>query len=202
MEESKEIKIKKLFRNIYKTITVTFISLLVIISLLFLFFIVHTTVSNKRGTYPKVGLYTIISPSMEPKIKQYDVVLVVKSKRLKVGDVINFASNNKKDTITHRITEITEKNGEKFYKTKGDNNNTEDLELVQDKQIQGRVLFKISKLGTIITKLLTGTGILVICILVILSYLREKSKEEKRIAREDARSLYNIPKYEKEDTIW
>ena len=77
MEESKEIKVKKLFRNIYKTITISFISLLVIISLLFLFFIVHTTVSNKRGTYPKVGLYTIISPSMEPKIKQFDIVLVV-----------------------------------------------------------------------------------------------------------------------------
>ena len=148
MEESKEIKIKKLFRNIYKTITVTFISLLVIISLLFLFFIVHTTVSNKRGTYPKVGLYTIISPSMEPKIKQYDVVLVVKSKRLKVGDVITYYSKEsfyKNTPITHRIVSITDEN----IVTKGDANNTMDEPITKD-NIIGKVVLKFGFLGFII----------------------------------------------------
>ena len=106
-----------------------------------------------------------------------------------------------KDTITHRITEIDEENGKKLYKTKGDNNNTEDKELVQTNQIKGILLFKISKLGTIITKFITGSGIIVLCILIILSYLRSSSKEQKRISREDARKLYNIPKYEKEDIV-
>ena len=149
MEENKEIKIKKLFRNIYKTITVTFISLLVIISLLFLFFIVHTTVSNKRGTYPKVGLYTIISPSMEPKIKQFDIVLVIKSKRLKVGDVITYYSKEsfyKNTPITHRIVSINEDGS---YIVKGDANENNDNENIYSENIIGKVVLRIPGAGKI-----------------------------------------------------
>ena len=52
----------------------------------------------------------------------------------------------------------------------------------------------------ILTELTTGTGAIVIVAIAILSYLRASRSEEKRIAREDARSRYNKPKYEKDET--
>ena len=66
--------------------------------------------------------------------------------------------------------------------------------------ITHRLVFKISKLGTAITKLFTGTGIAILFAVIILSYIRDKNKEEKIIARENARKLYNVPKYEENDT--
>ena len=147
-------------------------------------------------------IYIVITGSMQPNYNIGDMIIVKETSKenIRVGDVINFIPENGKDTITHRIIEITEKDGETLYRTKGDNNSGEDG-LINYNQVQGVLVFKISKLGTIITNILTGTGIAIIFILVIFSYLRESKKEEKRIAREESRKLYNIPKYEKEDTI-
>lgn len=96
--------------------------------------------------------------------------------------------------------EILEKDGEIYYKTKGDNNNEEDSDLVNFNQVQGVLVFKISKLGTIIKKMLTENGIIIILAFIILLYLRDEKKEEKRIARENARKIYNVPKYEEKDS--
>ena len=49
------------------------------------------------------------------------------------------------------------------------------------------------------TKLITETGITIIFAIIILSYLRDKNKEEKIIARENARKIYNVPKYKEND---
>ena len=167
MEDSREIKISKIFKNIYKTITISFIILLVIVSLLFLFFIIHTTVSNKRGTYPKVGLYTIISPSMSPNIKQYDVVLVVKSNNLKEGDVITFYSTEsfyKNTPITHRIVSINEDGS---YIVKGDANEIVDNENVKPENIIGKVVFRIPGAGKIQFFLASKSGWMLAIILPI-----------------------------------
>ena len=190
MEESREIKIKKIFRTLYKIISTIFITLLVIVSLLFLFFIIHTTVSNKKGTYPKIGFYTITSPSMEPKIKQYDVVLVVKSKNLKVGDVITFYSkvsfyNN--TPITHRIVSINEDGS---YIVKGDANSEIDNENVYSESIIGKVLLRIPKAGKIQFFLVSKSGwfiaiiipaIIIICydIIKLIKYIIYKNKLKK-----------------------
>ena len=88
-----------------------------------------------------------------------------------------------------------------MYKTKGDNNNAPDQNLVEYNQIQGVFLFKINNFGAILSSFLTKTGIVIIFLIVIFSYLRANSKEEKRIAREDIRRRYNIPKYKKEEPI-
>ena len=46
----------------------------------------------------------------------------------------------------------------------------------------------------------TGTGITILFAVIILSYIRDKNKEEKIISRENARKLYNVPKYEENDS--
>ena len=76
------------------------------------------------------------------------------------------------------------------------NNSSPDADLVSYNQVQGKIVFKISKLGAIISEFVTGIGMFVILAIIIISYICSSRKEEKRIAREDARRLYNKPKYE------
>ena len=145
--------------------------------------------------------YIVATASMEPEYKIGDLVFIKETSKeaIKVGDVINYISQNGTDTITHRVTEIIEEDGKTFYKTKGDNNNSDDSELVDYEQVQGILVFKISKLGTLITKIMTNTGIVFLLVIIIVSYIRDKNIEEERIARENLRKIYNIPKYEEND---
>jgi len=94
--------------------------------------------------YPSV----VVTGSMKPMIKPGDVILVSKSitlEDLKKGDVIQF----KRDTIliSHRIVSVIDKNGQISYRTKGDNNNTEDLQLVQPEDVRGKIIKVIPKIG-------------------------------------------------------
>ena len=145
--------------------------------------------------------YMVVTGSMEPKYNIGDLIITkeMPKEKIKVGDVINYISENGIDTITHRVIGIEERDGQTFYKTKGDNNNSEDPELINFSKVQGVLVFKISKFGQIITKMLTGTGITVLFAIIILSYIKEKNKEEKRVAREISRKMYNVPKYEEND---
>lgn len=192
---------KKKIKKAVKIITIPFIVFFVIVLsyIGYLKFIKHETDINLFG-YRE---YMVKTGSMEPQFNIGDLIVTkkVSKENIKVNDVITYIAEKENDTITHRVTEIIEKDGQTFYKTKGDNNNSEDVGLVESDRVKGVLLFKISKLGAIITKVLTGTGICVVIVIILLSYLRESRQEEKRIAREEARKIYNIPRYEKEDAI-
>ncbi len=198
IKEKKQKKEK--FNKILKVITYP---LAILIFLLVLYagymkYIKHEKDIDILGFRP----YMVATGSMEPKYSVGDVIIIKQTpkEKIKVGDIINYISENEANTITHRVVNIVEKDGQVYYKTKGDNNNSEDPGLIRYDKVQGVLIFKISKLGTIITKLLTGTGITILFVFVILSYLRDKNKEDKIIARENARKLYNVPKYEENDT--
>lgn len=187
-------------RKVFKIISYPFIALI----LLLILYSGYMKYIKKENDINILGFrqYVVATGSMEPQYQVGDLIIIKETskEKIQVGAVINYISANGIDTITHRVVEILEKDGETFYKTKGDNNNGEDPELVNFNQVQGVLIFKISKLGTIMTKMLTGTGILIIFAFIILSYLRDKNKEEKRIARENARKIYNVPKYEENDS--
>jgi signal peptidase I len=94
--------------------------------------------------YPSV----VATGSMEPMIKPGDVILVKKNidkVALKEGDIIQFRSEN--ILISHRIIENVEENGEKGYRTKGDNNSVQDGELVMPEQVKGVVVKVVPKVG-------------------------------------------------------
>ena len=146
--------------------------------------------------------YVVATGSMEPEYNIGDLIVIRETTKeeIKIGDVINYISETGIDTITHRVVDIIQEDGQTYYKTKGDNNNSVDPELVNYSQVKGILVFKISKLGTVITKMFTGTGITILFAVIILSYIRDKNKEEKIISRENARKLYNVPKYEENDS--
>lgn len=200
MIKNKQRKKEKL-RKIFKIITIPIVTFILII----VFYIGYLKFIKKENDINILGFraYMVMTGSMEPNYNIGDIIVTkeIPQKNIKIGDVINYLSENGKDTVTHRVTDIIEKDGKTAYKTKGDNNNSEDVGLVESDRVKGVLLFKISKLGAIITKVLTGTGICVVIVIILLSYLRESRQEEKRIAREEARKIYNIPRYEKEDAI-
>lgn len=198
----KKLNNKEKRRKILKIIIAPFIiAFLILISYIgYLKYIKKTNDINLFG----YRQYMVLTGSMEPNYNIGDLIVIKEKPQedIKVGDIVNYVTDNGKDTITHRVIEIVEQNGQIMYKTKGDNNSSSDPNLVNYSQIQGTIVFKINKLGAIITEFLTGVGIFVIAMLIVISYIHSSRKEEKRIAREDARRLYNIPKYEKEENVW
>lgn len=201
-EMIKEKKAKKnRLRNIFKIITFPFIIIILLISI----YVGYLKFIKKENDINIFGyrFFAVVTGSMEPEYNIGDVIIVKNTlkENIKVGDVINYLSENGKDTITHRVTQIIQQDGKTFYKTKGDNNSSEDAGLTDYENVHGVLIFKISQLWSIISKALTGTGICIIFAFVFLSYLRESRKEERRISREEIRKLYNTPKYEKEDNI-
>ena len=191
---------KMRFKNFLKMLHIPIIALIVLLVIYmgYIKYVKHEKNINLFG----FRQYIVATGSMEPKYKVGDLVFIRKTPegKIKIGDIINYISENGTDTITHRVTDIIKKDGQTYYQTKGDNNNSEDPELVKYRQVNGKLVFKISKLGTIITNLLTGTGIAILFVFILLSYLRDKNKEEKIIARENARKLYNVPKYEENES--
>lgn len=77
-----------------------------------------------------------------------DIVVVSRAKNLKVGEVIIFNANQK-HPIIHRIVSIEEKNNEKIYSTKGDNNPAQLIieKEIKESQIIGKALARIPKVG-------------------------------------------------------
>ena len=95
--------------------------------------------------------YVVATGSMEPEYNIGDLIVIRETTKeeIKIGDVINYISETGIDTITHRVVDIIQEDGQTYYKTKGDNNNSVDPELVNYSQVKGILVFKISKLGTV-----------------------------------------------------
>ncbi len=143
---------------------------------------------------PKLGYKIVIiqSGSMEPVIKTGGMVLIKKSNTYNKGDIITFIKN-RKETITHRIVYSLKNNrGEITYKTKGDNNNTEDLGLVPKQNVLGKVLLTIPYIGWGIQFLKTRTGATILIIIPAICFIiLEIIKIRKEIKRMKTKNLEN-----------
>jgi len=103
---------------------------------------------------PITGNYKIkivLSGSMEPAIKTGSIVVIKPADLYKVGDIITFGKDTKKDIpTTHRIVETRAVAGEMFFVTKGDANNGADASEVKENAVAGKVLFSVPYAGYLI----------------------------------------------------
>lgn len=126
---------------------------LFLIATFLLYFIVSNQIAKTKGEKPAISIYTIVSPSMEPTIMVYDVIIDTKVKsdaELKIGDIITFYSNTIDTggyTVTHRIVDIYKNNGVIYYTTKGDNNMDKDAGLITIDNVVGKCKFIIPSIG-------------------------------------------------------
>ncbi len=169
--------------------------ILFFIAAFLLYFIISNQLAKTTGSKPLISLYTIVSPSMEPTIMVYDVIIdtrVTKDEDLKIGDIITFYSNTIDTggyTVTHRIEDIYESNGIKYYTTKGDNNIDADSGIITIDNIVGKCRFVIpsigkmqmfitSRAGWVLIILIPALGIIIIDIKKLIKIFRIKEQIE------------------------
>ncbi len=86
------------------------------------------------------SIFEVISGSMSPTIEANDLILVKNTKNVKKNDIITYYNDG--DFITHRIIS----DGDDYVITKGDANNSEDVN-VKKNNIVGKVILCIPKGG-------------------------------------------------------
>ena len=147
--------------------------ILVIIAMFLLYYFISVRIYAQKGEQykPAFALYTILSPSMVPNIKVYDVIVDVNVKNpeeIKEGDIITFISTSsltKGMTITHRVVQVKQEDGHYSYVTKGDANLSPDASPAPFESVQGKVLFHIPQLGRVQEFLGTKGGWLLVVVL-------------------------------------
>ena len=186
--------IDKIERKKKRTITLikifnVVILLIIIPILIYNITIIIKYIQNPKETPDFLGFktYEIVSRSMEDTINKNDIIVVKKVDKNEINenDIISFDNGN--EIITHRIVDIENINGQTLYTTKGDNNRFADDEKISFEQIEGKYVFKLSKLGYLMNFLKNRYFLIVLFIILILCFIhiinvkkRIKNREEKR----------------------
>ena len=174
----------KIILGIIKSIATFFI--VCVFSIIFL-----QRVSNNSINLAGFSIYTVVTESMYPKYKVYDMILVksVDTKSIKVHDDVVYKgekSDFQGKIVTHRVEDITEDNGVLTFTTKGINNDIEDP-LVNENQIMGKVVHKLLLLS-LISKVINNTYgfyflIFVPLVVVIFLEVMESIEEKKELKK-------------------
>lgn len=128
--------------KLIKRVKDVFVNLLTALVIVFAMIISIISITTTKDGIPNVFGYspfTLQSNSMYPILKKGDLIISKKydGKEIKVNDIISFKARlNSEDYInTHRVVDVTLDEGVYLYKTKGDNNDEEDSELITDTDI-------------------------------------------------------------------
>lgn len=134
----------------------------------------NTTLAVQKYTRPGetpsifgVSPMFVLSGSMEPTLKLDDLILIrrVNADKLDQGDIITFKPEDSLYAVTHRIVLITcDESGNRFFTTKGDNNDEKDKDLVAESQILGVFLLRIPKVGRLVEWFIIQPQGMAICV--------------------------------------
>lgn len=173
--------------------------------------VVNVTMIIKSYTnpekYPSFAGYTmmiVLSPSMEDTIMTGDLIVVKISEPDAVkgessagaqdGDIISFfdPDSDKQSVLTHRCVEVTtDKEGKPAFRTKGDNNISEDLSLAPAENLIGTYITRIPGAGNVAMWLQTTPGLIVcvavpIVLLVVYDLIMKKRHDKNKKKDTDA----------------
>lgn len=160
--------------KLHKALTIVGIVLCVILipmliincTLIIKSFINKDEVPNIGGVLPLI----VLTDSMAPDIMSGDIIICQQTdpETIVVGDDISFfdPAGNGTSIVTHRVIEIVEEDGQKFFRTKGINNNTEDRVLVPMDKLVGKYTgIRIPGAGHIALFMQSTPG-LIVCVVV------------------------------------
>lgn len=168
-----------LFKKIARVVYWIILGILIIVGTL--------SLMSSRGIPKNFRILVVRSGSMEPAIKTGSLVFVRPSEEYDVGDAITFNKINTREPVTHRINQIEEAEGIKIYTTKGDANDTKDLDKILGGQIIGKVFFHTSYFGYVITYTRTTTGFIILIVIPALLIIYDETnniKKELRLRKE------------------
>ena len=120
---------------------------IVLILLICCIIVVLQAIKNPGQTPNLFGykFFNVISGSMKPNLEIGDIVIIKEIENINKGDIITFKQQD--SIITHRVVDIIKEDGKIYYQTKGDNNNSNDENLVEYKDIEGIYVYRIPKIG-------------------------------------------------------
>ena len=157
-------KIKNWFKK-PSNIALTIACLILIPMLIINLYIIYQANTNKDEVPSILGYkpFIVLSGSMETKIHRGDLIFVktIDPSELEVENVIAFRDADETIT-THRIIEIVEKDGITYFITKGDNNSSQDQNLVEFEDVEGIYVGRIPSVGNIMNSLAEPTTILIL----------------------------------------
>ena len=148
-------KLKNIFFKILKLLGYVVIAFVCFCVAFLVYYIISSQMhANDENYKPAVSIYTIVSPSMTPVIKVYDVVVNTRVKnpeKIQVGDIITYVSKaptSEGMTITHRVVEISQlPDGTYEFMTQGDNNSEPDSLYVKFDQVIGKEILILPLIG-------------------------------------------------------
>ena len=190
---------RKTLKTIYKVGSKVGIAILVLIALFLLYVGVAHKIYQIKGDKkyePVFSLYSIISPSMHPTIKVYDIIIdkrVTSPTDIKKGDIITFLSTSSYSqglTVTHRVIDIRkDENGKYEYQTQGDNNMSPDAAYAPYDNVLGKVVLRIPQFGRVQNFLANEHGwILVVIIPTLIIIIKDIIKLAKLAKMEEKAS--------------
>lgn len=113
--------------------------------------------------------YVVQSSSMSPTIGAGSVVFVddVPGEAISEGDVITFTRSTADGStrVTHRVVDVGENGGQRWFQTKGDANEDPDSERVPADQVVGSVSFQIPLIGYVVGFVQTPLGTLLLVVI-------------------------------------
>lgn len=176
--------------------------ILIILAITLIVYVVDLkkNIETGKNTIPLFNAYVIISPSMVPAIKVQDAVVVMRTdpEYLKKNDIITFDSKDPRYsgiTITHRIVGIENRGTDNIlFRTKGDNNNAEDSSLVNGKDIYGKVILRLPKIGYIQFFLSQTYGWIIAIVIPCLAIIIYDIIKLIKTIRNEASNIKNIRK--------
>ena len=126
---------------------------------------------RKTTTYKS---YVVQSGSMEPSIRVGDVIIIHKNPEYFKTEVITF-KDEEQHTVTHRILESTPATTP-VYITKGDANQAADTAEVPQKNVIGKVVLVVPKIGYAIQFIRTPWGLILTILVPAILILSDEIK--------------------------
>ena len=168
-QKQKSTTMHKVLTIIGTVLCVILIPILVINCILIVKSFTSEDVPNVAGTLPLI----VLTDSMYPVIESGDLIIchTEEPENIQVGDVIAFfdPAGNGSSIVTHRVVEVTEQDGKIAWRTKGDNNNSEDRLLVPaDKLVAVYHDTRLAGFGNVALFMQTTPGLIVCVVCPIL----------------------------------
>lgn len=162
MKENKLNKIKKVYISFYFPIVKIIGKLMSLTLITIVVFSFAIFISNNTDL---IGykVFSISSNSMQPNIKKGDLIIVDTNSKISNNDIITYKpTSTSSEFVTHRIKEFLPNNK---IQTKGDNNSIADPYQIEPKNIEGKVISKISHLGLLVLFIRSLKGMIILIII-------------------------------------
>ena len=193
-----EIRKRKNRKNKIKKVLTVIVYILLIPLLIYNLSLIFQAILKPNETPSFLGIktYVIVSGSMQPELDIGDIVVVkdIEENELQEGDIISFREGQ--SVVTHRIIEIENKDNQKQFKTKGDNNNSVDINPVKLDAIEGKVITSIPLIGNLAIMLQGKITIIIIVIIFYAYFVRSEKIKNKRERRKLKRLEYEKERLE------